>query len=207
MGRLTSIATPLPTSRAVRSSWILVTCGSMRSPTRIVLSMVFAALGATVPLSAAEPTADARFEALARGYIEKLLSLRPELATRLGDHRFDSRLDDRTPEGNKRGRALSEETLKALTAIRVGDLGRTNSVDYRILKSRLEYDLFRHDELREREWNPLQYHTANSIYELLACDFAPLDTRLRNAASRLWQIPAVVRAAKANLKRPTRVFT
>jgi len=156
---------------------------------------------------AQDKSADTAFEALAKSYIEKLLEMEPERATWLGDHRFDNRLNDRTKEGVRRSRALAEDTLKALDAIPAERLGRINNIDYRILRTRLEYAIFRIDELREHEWNPLDYNVSNAIYELLARQYAPLAVRLRSVAERLKQVPAAVRAAKDNLGRPPRVHT
>jgi uncharacterized protein (DUF885 family) len=152
-------------------------------------------------------TADQKFEALARRYIEKLLEMEPERATQLGDHRYDSRLNDYSLAGVKRSRAFTEAYLKELAAIPVNSLSRTNSIDYRIMRSRLEYNLFQTDVLREYEWNPLRYNIGNAIYELLARDFAPLRARLLNAKERLRGVPAVVAAAKANLKNPPLIHT
>ena len=156
---------------------------------------------------AQDKSANPAFEALAKSYIEKLLEMEPERATWLGDHRFDDRLDDYTKEGVKRSRALSAETLKALDAIPAERLSVVNSIDYRILHTRLESAIFRADEIREHEWNPLVYNIAGAIYELIARDFAPLEVRLRSAAGRLKQVPEVVAAAKANLSRPPRIHT
>ena len=156
---------------------------------------------------AQDRSANPAFEALAKSYIEKLLEMEPERATWLGDHRFDDRLDDYTKEGVKRSRALSAETLKALDAIPAERLSVVNSIDYRILHTRLESAIFRADEIREHEWNPLVYNIAGAIYELIARDFAPLEVRLRSAAGRLKQVPEVVAAAKANLSRPPRIHT
>jgi uncharacterized protein (DUF885 family) len=47
----------------------------------------------------------------------------------------------------------------------------------------------------------------NAIYSLVARDFAPLNERLGSVKSRLEGVPAVVGAAKANLKNPPKVFT
>jgi uncharacterized protein (DUF885 family) len=152
-------------------------------------------------------TADQKFEALAKRYIERLLEMEPERATQLGDHRFDNRLNDYSLEGVKRSRAFTEEYLKELGSIPANQLSRTNSIDYRIMRSRLEYNLFQIDVLREYEWNPLRYNIGNAIYELLARDFAPLKTRLRNVKERLVAVPAVIAAARANLKNPPQIFT
>ena len=49
--------------------------------------------------AAAVSPENAKFEALARRYVDDLLVRSPETATRLGDHRNDARLDDYTREG------------------------------------------------------------------------------------------------------------
>ena len=179
----------------------------MKLSAALALSGFMAAASMAAPVLAQQPSPDARFEATAKAYIDKFLEMQPEWATRLGEHRYDDRLDDYTRAGTERSRALSAQYLKELEAIPVEKLNATNRIDYRILKTRLEYAIFRADELREPEWNPLQYNVANSIYELLARDFAPLEARMKNVVARLEQVPAVVAAAKANLKHPPRVHT
>jgi uncharacterized protein (DUF885 family) len=178
---------------------------------RLLLSIVAFSLSvSTLTNTFSNPmsdTADNQFEALAKSYIERLLEMEPERATQLGDHRYDNRLNDYSLEGVRRSRAFSQEYLKKLEAISPAKLSRANSIDYRIMKSRLEYNLFQIDELREYEWNPLRYNIGNAIYELVARDFAPLKTRLANATERLKAVPAVVAAAKQNLKNPPRIHT
>jgi uncharacterized protein (DUF885 family) len=160
-----------------------------------------------IQASATSESADQRFESLAKKYIEQFLAANPETATQLGDHRFDNRLDDYSRAAVERDRAFNQKYLKALDGIVVGRLSAANSVDYRILRNRLEYNIFRIDELREYETNPLRYNIGGAIYDLIARDFAPLKNRLRNVAQRLKAIPPVIADAKANLKNPPRVFT
>ncbi|HEX8140973.1 MAG TPA: DUF885 domain-containing protein [Pyrinomonadaceae bacterium] len=171
----------------------------------LILSLNFP--GAMVLSSATGQSADRKFEALARKYIEQFLAANPETATQLGDHRFDHRLDDYSRAGVERDRAFNQKYLKELDAIPVKSLSPVNSVDYRILHNRLEYNLFRTDELREYESNPLRYNIGGAIYDLIARDFAPLKDRLRNVEARLKAVPLVVEQAKANLKNPPRVHT
>ena len=51
------------------------------------------------------------------------------------------------------------------------------------------------------------YNVGGAIYGLLARDFAPLEERLRSLKGRLEQVPAVVEAARANLRNPPKVHT
>jgi uncharacterized protein (DUF885 family) len=152
-------------------------------------------------------TADKQFEALAKRYLAELLKMSPERATGLGDHRFDHLLNDYSLAGVKKTRDFNEAYLNELKAIRLDKLSKVNNVDARIMRERLESNIFSTDVLREYEWNPNSYNVGGAINALISRDFAPLKDRLKSAKGRLEAIPAVVAAAKANLKNPPRVYT
>ena len=151
--------------------------------------------------------ADQKFESLATNYIEKLLQLNPELATALGDHRFDARLNDYSLAGIDAQRVLTNAYIDSLKRIDIAALNLTNRIDCKILLTNLESTLYAADSLRDYEWNPLSYNVGGAIYGLLARDFAPLKDRLANLKERLSGIPAVVAAAKNNLKNPPEIHT
>ncbi|MDQ4121247.1 MAG: DUF885 domain-containing protein [Acidobacteriota bacterium] len=157
--------------------------------------------------NATTQTADQQFEKLAREYIEKLLENSPEWATILGDHRFDNRLSDYSLTGVQKRRTFNEEFLNKLKAIDFNKLGKANNIDARIMRDNLEYNIFQIDVLREYEWNPLSYNVGGAIDSLASREFAPLKERLTNIKGRLEAIPAVIAAAKANLKNPSKVYT
>jgi uncharacterized protein (DUF885 family) len=150
---------------------------------------------------------DEKFEALADNYIQGLLKMSPEWATGLGDHRYDALLSDYSMKGVEQSRTFTRAYLDSLSSINVGALSRVNSVDLRIMKTNLESWIFQIDTLREYEWNPLVYNVGNSIYTLIAREFAPLKDRLLSVKGRLSLIPSVVEAAKANLKNPPLIYT
>ncbi|MBA2339053.1 MAG: DUF885 domain-containing protein, partial [Pyrinomonadaceae bacterium] len=161
--------------------------------------------GAT--LNATQGRDDAKFEKLAKDYIEEFLRSSPETATSLGDHRFDDKLDDYSLAGRDADRARARKYLDALSRLNINRLSPVNKVDYRIMRSRLEYNLFQLDTLRDYEWNPLTYNVGGSIYTLVARDFAPLPQRLRSVKNRLLLLPQALDNAKRNLKNPPRVYT
>src|SRR5436309_8860076 len=99
--------------------------------------------------------AGSSFEQLARAVLDDVLERHPEVATDLGDHRFDDRLSDPRPEALEDERRAVSTHASALSRIDVSKLGPTNRVDAEILASRLGERLFELDELREHEWNPL----------------------------------------------------
>src|SRR5205807_8216406 len=131
----------------------------------------------------------------------------PETATRLGEHRNDARLNDYSAQGVKRELAAAKAGLTELSRIDPGKLSAEDAVDYRILKNRLESQVYELETLRGWEWNPLQYNIGAAIYALISREFAPPEKRLRSVIGRLKGIPAVVAAAKANLKAPPKVHT
>ncbi|MEW5976637.1 MAG: DUF885 domain-containing protein [Acidobacteriota bacterium] len=178
---------------------------------KITLLALFALMAATFMAGCSQPPApksqDADFEALAGDYIEKLLELNPELATTLGDHRYDTRLGDYSQAGFESLLGLYRQTLDKLTQIDPAQLSSVNSVDSRILRTNLESGIFQLETLREHEWNPLTYNVGNAVYGLLTREFAPLAERLTHVKERLRALPGVLEAARKNLKNPPRIHT
>ena len=151
--------------------------------------------------------ADRDFEKLANKFIAEYLEMNPESATQLGNHAYDNRLNDYSMEGVKKSRTFAEKYLSELKKIPFDKLSKTNSVDARILRENLEYNVFQIDVLRGYENNPMSYNVGSALDYLVSREFAPLDERLKNLQGRLDMIPAVVAAAKANLKNPPRIYT
>jgi uncharacterized protein (DUF885 family) len=152
-------------------------------------------------------TADADFEAFAHRYVQAFLERNPEAATRLGDHRYDARLDDYSREGVQKDLDAAKAALVELGKIDLAKLSPVNSVDARILRNRLDGQVYALETLREWEWNPMRYNPGQALYLLIARDFAPKKVRLEAAIGRLEQVPQVVAAAKANLRNPPKINT
>src|SRR2546421_11372650 len=160
-------------------------------------------------LNAPATPQDDAFQKIARDYIEQYLQSNPEDATELGDHRFDSQLTDYSPDARAKDLATQKEFRYKLNAIDGSQLTDANNIDFRILKENIDYEIFRAEELKESEWNPLVYmqSLANSLYLLAARDFAPAEKRIQNLQQRMEKIPGVIAQAKVNLKHPPRVHT
>src|SRR6266404_7425813 len=153
---------------------------------------------------------DDRFQKLAKDYIEGLLQSNPEYATSLGDHRFDDKLSDYSDEAEAKELARAKNFRQQLEAFSdLTKLTGPNKVDVRLLKDNIDNEIFGIEELKEREWNPLSYNQslANSLYLLVARDFAPAGQRAASVRARMEKIPAVIAQAKANLKNPPKVYT
>ena len=160
-------------------------------------------------LNAAATSQDEAFQKIAGDYVEQYLRANPEQATDLGDHRFDGELTDYSAEAQAKDLATRKEFREKLTAIDGSQLTGANGVDFRILKENIDYQIFRAEDLKEPDWNPLVYmqSLANSLYLLVARDFAPAEKRIPNLRQRMEKIPRVISQAKANLQHPPRIHT
>ena len=160
-------------------------------------------------LSAFGTPQDDAFQKIAHDYIDQYLQANPEDATELGDHRFDGQLTDYSAEARAKELATQKEFRDKLSAIDGSRLTGANNIDFRILKENIDYQIFTAEELKEPEWNPLVYmqSLANSLYLLVARDFASPEQRIPNLRQRMERIPRVIAQAKANLQHPPRVHT
>src|SRR6266576_1109740 len=152
---------------------------------------------------------DDSFQKVAHDYVEQYLQANPEQATELGDHRFDGELTDYSAEARAKDLATQKEFRDKLNAIDGTQLTGANNIDFRILKENIDYQIFQAEELKEPERNPLVYmqSLANSLYLLVARDFAPAEKRIPNLRQRMEKIPRVIAQAKDNLQHPPRVHT
>jgi uncharacterized protein (DUF885 family) len=151
---------------------------------------------------------DDEFEKIAKDYCEDYLASHPELATELGDHRFDGALSDYSAEARTRMLANAKQVREVLKKFEDHkQLTGANQVDVRILRDEIDGEIFSLEELRDAEWNPLVYNQslANSLYVLVARDFDSADKRIPNLRQRMEAIPNVIKQAEANLQHPPKV--
>jgi uncharacterized protein (DUF885 family) len=159
------------------------------------------------PAPASGPTStDTAFEAISKRYLDEMMALTPVNATSLGDHRFDGELDDVSAKAYDRRVALAHELLGEVQGLAAPEMSRANQVDAHLLENELQYQIWRVEQLAEWRWNPLIYTelTGNSVYLLMARDFAPLPDRLRSAGARLAQLPRFLSQVRETLV-PARV--
>ncbi len=130
------------------------------------------------------------------------------MATRLGDHRFDDRLDDLSaPAPNARlehdRAALAELNRK----IPYSKLSRDGQIDYEILRHHLESSIWLAETFHPFEDDPRVYgdYLTESVYLLLTQSSLPRIVNLKNALARMTRIPEVVDIARSTIKNPPRV--
>ncbi|HZO23981.1 MAG TPA: DUF885 domain-containing protein [Steroidobacteraceae bacterium] len=147
-----------------------------------------------------------RFNSLTARYLREMLALTPVSATVLGEHRYDAMLDDVSAAGFTRRAQLARELLAELQPLDLSKLSRAHQVDARLLRNELEYQIWSVEQLAEWRWNPLIYTdlAGNSVYLLMARDFAPLQQRLHSVGARLSELPHFLEQVRTSLD-PARV--
>jgi len=162
----------------------------------------------TTPAAETAGTAavDADFAALSKRALDTWMQHSPVGATQIGDHRFDSEVDDLSAAGQQKTLAAYKALLAELEKIDVAKLGRENQVDAAILRNQLQSDIWNAEVLQSAKWDPQVYNglAGSAIYGLMAREFAPLPERLNSATARMEKIPAIFAQARENLD-PARV--
>jgi uncharacterized protein (DUF885 family) len=151
------------------------------------------------------PAGTRRFRQVAERVVDGLLETAPETATALGDHRFDDRLDDLSAEGVAARADLLRDALQALDGVGDEGLDVGDRVDLEILRTGVAAELWRLEELREHEHDPLVHLPGEALYPLLARDTGEPAARAAAVAARLAGVPHRLGVARAQLHSMSRV--
>ncbi|WP_439448843.1 DUF885 domain-containing protein [Stenotrophomonas sp. ATs4] len=187
-------------------------------PHLLALALVAALAGcqpADAPTNASTPATsqqagdaavDAAFADLSKRALDTWMQLSPVSATQIGDHRYDSEIDDLSAAGQQKTLAAYKALLGELDKIDVAKLGRENQVDAAILRNQLQSEIWNAEVMQSGKWDPQLYNgiAGSAIYGLMAREFAPLPERLKSATARMEKLPAIFAQARENLD-PARV--
>ncbi|MBJ6982692.1 DUF885 domain-containing protein [Luteimonas sp. MC1572] len=149
---------------------------------------------------------DAAFAALSARFLDEGMALSPISATQVGDHRFDTEVDDLSAAGRQKSIDWARALLADLDKVDASALSRENQVDALILRNALEGTLWDMETMQSWAWDPQVYSglAGGAIYNLMAREFAPMPERLKSAAVRMEKIPVLLAQARENLD-PARV--
>ncbi len=174
----------------------------------ILLSLIMLLKGGVLPALA--QTEDAKLESFFKAYLDERFQMRPMAATEMGDHRFDSELEDLTPAARSRWLEHARKTLAALPkSVEYKKLSRPAQIDFEILQHSLTAEEWLTQNLHPFEEDTRAYngYINDSVYLLLTQSSLPKETNVANCIARMAQIPKIVAAARQNLKNPPRVHT
>ncbi len=157
----------------------------------------------------AQNAEDGKLAAGFKAFLDEEFRNRPLEATRAGDHRFDDKLDDLSPAARAATKARLQKTFDELPKMFTYDkLSRDGQIDFEIWRQFLQRDLWLMANTDPFANDPRIYndYISESIYSLLTQSTEPKQVNIKNAASRIAQIPRIVEAAKAGLKSPPKII-
>ena len=161
-----------------------------------------------MPVSAQPGTdgqADLAFTELAGAYLDDRAQRHPNLATDLGDHRFDAHLPEFSAAALDSERRAMDGWAARLAAIDAGELSPQNRVDAGLLANSVRRRVFELDELRETTWNPLAANPGRAIRAAAGQGLRPAACPARRGRRRLAEIPAMLAGARGLLGPMPRV--
>jgi uncharacterized protein (DUF885 family) len=146
------------------------------------------------------PASDRAFRAQAAAFVQAELQLYPERATRLGDHRFDNRVDDLTAHGIDEVIGHARKWLALFGADDPKSLSPANEADREWLMAHADDELLWTEQVRSYQRDPEMYLPTSSINGLIKREFAPAEARMRSVTAREAAALSNLDAARRNLK-------
>ncbi len=173
----------------------------------VILLFVFLSTGLFL---SGKDNEDEKFKKILDTYFDGLWKFYPTSATLAGYHKYDDKLENLSSKNiEKRHEDLDEFNQEFVAKVDKSKLNPELQIDHEMMLDALDLELFKHQNLVPWEYNPIFYNEifANCVRSLLTKEFAPLDTRAKNATIRLKELPKLIKQAKENLKTPAQIFT
>ena len=153
-----------------------------------------------------------QFAKVSDEYLDQVyLRYQPTQGTLAGYHQFDTQLEDYSRKNIDAEITALKSFESRIEAIRPDDSAAdfVPRSDREIVLSTIRSELLTLETIRPWEKNADNYSSicANGAFTLMERKFAPPDDRLRSLIAREKQMPALLAAARVNLKNPPRVYT
>jgi hypothetical protein len=181
----------------------------MRKTAILLLMLVFVVLS-TTQLFSQQTAEDEKFKKVQDAYLDAYWKFYPTAATLMGFHNYDDKLEDfKLKNLDKRQDELDAFNKELVVTINSQRLGPEFKIDHALIVDSLDRDMMQHEMLVPWEYNPMYYNEIflNCIRGLFIKEFAPLETRAKNAESRLKALEKFIVQAKENLKNPAEIYT
>ena len=162
----------------------------------LVMSLAAPAIARTTP------PPERAFRAQVTELVEAEMRLYPERATRLGDHRFDNRVDDLSAHGIDEVVRHAKKWLALFGADDPKSLSSANEADREWLLAHLDGELLWTEQVRSYQRDPGMYLPTASVNGLIKRAFAPAEARMRSVTAREVAALSNLDAARRNLKTP-----
>ncbi|HET9341393.1 MAG TPA: DUF885 domain-containing protein [Candidatus Eremiobacteraceae bacterium] len=176
---------------------------------RLAFALIVALIGFAAPGSAAPDLRATSFAKDVHAYLSEYEARDPLFADSIGIHTHDDALPDYSAAGIAASSKWSAAWRDRFAAYDPSALGPDDAADRRTLLDGIDAQNFEEGTLHPEQTDPTLYVGAigDAAYQLTSREYAPLDARMKHVAARMRLIPALVKAAEANLERPPLVFT
>ena len=181
---------------------------SVRRRLRIMLSTVCAVIVIGLLLAGAAPQTQTPFAVVVDEYLDKFAAFHPSIAAGNGLHAHDGQLEDFSAASIAAEVKWLQAMKQSLKGLDVSRLTPDERVDHRILLGIVDGWLLDLDTVRTWTRNPMIYATALSdgVHNLMTMESSPAPERIRQVTTKIRAVPALLAAARANIRQPPRVF-
>jgi uncharacterized protein (DUF885 family) len=155
------------------------------------------------------PSGDTALSEVAHAYLEDAYRRQPTLATFLGIHKYNDKLQDPSRQAVMDEAAAARQFRDRAAAIDAATLTPANQLDREQLLHAIDSRLLTLEVVRPWARDPDTYSSGltNTAYIMIKRAFAPPDERLRQLIAREKAMPATLAEARKNLENPPRIYT
>jgi uncharacterized protein (DUF885 family) len=168
-----------------------------------VASLLFASVvfyGCGQPQNApAAGGGDSAFSQFSETFLKSWLDWRPQSAVALGFHDYDKQVTNYSKTSIAGELQRLKDYRTKLGMLDTAGLSAHAFIDYRILRSAIDNEIFNFEDMQVYTRNPMTYVQAVDIDTYTKRDFAPLEERVGDIIAVERQFPALFANAKANL--------
>ncbi len=154
----------------------------------------------TTQQTAQSTNGNAAFQKLADAFIDGYLAWRPQQGTYLGLHDYDGKVTDYSRASLDAELARLKEYKGKLAQLDTSTLSEQDYYDYRILRSAIDQEIFRFEDLGTYTQQPMTYAGVFDVNIYAQRDFAPLEVRMRSIIAIEQKASQVMAAARQNLR-------
>jgi uncharacterized protein (DUF885 family) len=165
----------------------------------LLASFAFYGCGQPQNTPAVTGGSDSAFAQFSEAFLKSYLDWRPQSAVSLGYHQYDRQVTDYSKASIAAELQRLKDYRAKLGTLDTASLSAHTFIDYRILRSAIDNELFNFEEEQEFTKNPMSYAQAVDINNYIKRDFAPLEERVGDIIAVERQLPTLYANAKANL--------
>jgi len=149
--------------------------------------------------NAASASPDEEFHHAADEFMAGYLAWRPDTGTALGLHEYDGKVTDYRAASLSAEHSRLKHFDNVFSNLQSQPLNARNRYDLRILRTAIDGELFKFDDLAVYTRNPMTYAGAIDVNIYVKRDFAPLEQRLKSIIAVENQSGLIFAAARSNL--------